>query len=109
MSAEFLDHADTPARIAKGDKLLRQQSHADGRTIGFRDLVSMHGREPIAAEELAHRRSRPRLGQKVILRLRRHRSSPRRLSNPTSIGWLFATAWAAPDGVRASQSRFPRT
>src|SRR5690242_21782843 len=58
MGAELVHQPDAALGVAKGDEALTEQLDAHRRAIRPRQLLGQHGGDPIAAEELAHRRAR---------------------------------------------------
>ncbi len=58
MRAERVDQADVAVRIAKGDQIFAQQADADRWAVGFGHFRTQERRLPVAAHQIAHRRSR---------------------------------------------------
>ncbi len=102
VGAELVDEAELALGIAEGDETLAEQLQAHRRAIGFRQFLAEKRRHPVATEEIAHRRSRVRLRQIVVLFLAKHETSPLTpLPRPLAQGgrqYMTRTRWAATPG-----------
>src|SRR5207244_7538249 len=65
--AELVDQAEAILRVAKCYEFFRKNLYPDGRAIGLGQLGGEQRRQPVAAEELAHRRARAGAGQQFVL------------------------------------------
>src|SRR6266700_561228 len=77
MGAELVHQSETALGIPKRNESLRQKLDAHRRAIRLRQLFRQHGRDPIAPEQVAHRRVRPGPGEKVVELAGRHRPGSR--------------------------------
>jgi hypothetical protein len=57
---------------AEGDEVFAQQPQAHGGAIGFGELLGEHGRQPVAAEQVAHRRAGADLGDVLVFLAAQH-------------------------------------
>src|SRR3954468_4691150 len=76
MRAELVDQPDAALRVAEGDEPLGEKLDPHRRTIRLGDLLRHQRRDPVAAEQVAHRRVRPGLGEEIVLLARGHRRWP---------------------------------
>ncbi len=60
VGAELVDQTVLAVAVAEGEQPLRQDLHPHRRAIVFRQLLDQQRRQPIGAEQLAHRRCRGR-------------------------------------------------
>src|SRR6185437_10521424 len=74
MGAILLEEADAPVRRAECDEILAEQAHALRRAIRF-ERRRPRRRVPELAQHFAHRRTRPDLGQTLVIFLAQHDSS----------------------------------
>ena len=72
VGAEFVDHADAPLRVAECQQPLGKKFDAHRRAVRLRHFVRQQRWNPIAPEQVAHRRARPGLGQKIVVLARGH-------------------------------------
>jgi hypothetical protein len=70
--AKLVNQAEAPIGIPKGEQAFRQDFHPHRRALVFGKLFGQQRGQPIAAEHVAHRRSRPGLGQKIVLVFAQH-------------------------------------
>ena len=63
------DEADDAVRIAKRDQVFAEQAHARGRTVAFGHFFREQRREPVAAEQVAHRRAGSDSGEAFVIGL----------------------------------------
>jgi hypothetical protein len=69
---ELVDQAETPLGIAKRQHPLRQQLQFDRRPTRFLNFLGQQRRQPVTAEQLAHRRAITRLRQQIVLFFPQH-------------------------------------
>src|SRR6185503_4740666 len=67
VGAELVDQAETVGSVAEGDQALGQELHPHGRAVGLGQLLGEQRRQPVAAEQLAHRRAGAGTDQQFIL------------------------------------------
>src|SRR5204862_4474776 len=67
MGAELVDQPEPPLRVTEREQALREQLHADWRTVVVRELFGQQRRNPVAAEQPAHRRAGTGQREQVIL------------------------------------------
>ena len=82
MRAKFVDQAVAPIGVPKCEQSFRQQLYAHRRAFVLRKLFGEQRRDPIATEQLAHRRARASLRQQIVLFFSEHcglRSNLRRM------------------------------
>ncbi len=77
--AAFGEHAEPSLGIAEDDEVFAQHARADGRTIGRGDLFRQAGRQPMAAHDLAHRRSAFDAGEQIVVFPGDHDACPKYL------------------------------
>jgi hypothetical protein len=70
------EDADAAAGVFEADEIFAKDSKANGSAIRRGQFLGKQDRQPEAAKELAHRRSRPCSGQQFVVFLGEHRSSP---------------------------------
>ena len=75
--ATLPDQADRPARVAEGDQVLAQQPDPARRPVGLADLRRQAGRDPVAAQQVPHRRPRADPGEDLVVFGRQHGAPPR--------------------------------
>ncbi len=73
VGAELVHQADAALRIAERDQPLRQELHAHRRAIRLRQLGRHQRRDPVAAEQRAHRRAGAGQREEVVQFARGHR------------------------------------
>ncbi len=76
VSAELVDESQPSVRVAECDQPLRKELYPDGRTVVLRKLLRQQRRQPIAAEQPAHRCSGAGLCQEIVLFLPEHFGEP---------------------------------
>src|SRR5204862_7683371 len=67
VGAELVDQPETVPGVAKCDEALREQLDPHRRAIRLGQLLGEQRRQPVAPEELAHRRARAGARQKFVL------------------------------------------
>src|SRR5262245_33670428 len=72
VGAELVDQPEASVRVPKGQQPLREQFDADRGPFILGQLARQERRQPIAPEQIAHRRARTGLGQQLVLRSRQH-------------------------------------
>ena len=72
MRARLLNEADLSVGIPERDEVLAEQSHAHRIAVGIGDLLGEQGRQPVAAEDLAHRRGALDPGEQLVILVREH-------------------------------------
>src|SRR5215813_15571103 len=95
MGAELVDQSELAAGVAKRQQPLGQQLHPYRRTVVLGEFFGQQRGQPIAAEQLAARRSGAGLGQKIILLFSQHGAPPR--------SWVMGAE--TPDQRRVSRLR----
>ena len=70
--AEGIDQADLALRVAKRDQVLAEQLDAHGRAVGLRHFLDQQRRDPVAPEQVAHRRAGPDAGQAFVILRTQH-------------------------------------
>jgi hypothetical protein len=76
MRAELVDQAIAALAVAEGDETLGQQLDAYRSAVVLGQFLRQQRRHPVAAEQVAHRRARPCLGQEVVLFFSQHAQPP---------------------------------
>ena len=76
MRTKRIDDADVAVRIAKRYQIFAQQTHAHRRAVGFGQLFGKQRREPVAAEQVPHRRARTDTGEAFVILLTQHSAAP---------------------------------
>ena len=72
MRTELIDQRVTAADIAPGKQALGKDLYTDGRTFVFRQFLGKEDGNPIAAQQVAHRRSRANPRKQFALFMRQH-------------------------------------
>ncbi len=76
MGTEFVDQPEPPAAVAERDQPFRKHLDPHRRTVVLRQLGGEQHRRPVAAEQCAHRGSRPGLGDEFVLVFPKHAQPP---------------------------------
>jgi hypothetical protein len=69
----FVDQTIAAMAVAKRDQPLRKELHPHRRAVVFRQFLRQNRRSPVAAEQLTHRGTGTRLGDKFVLLFPQHR------------------------------------
>ena len=99
--AMLIDDADAPARVSERQQLLAHDRDFLGHPVGFGQLLRQQNRQPEAAQQLAHRRSRTGFGQEFIVLCTEHGGPPdycfeqawRRSRGPSTWSRLASRRW----------------
>src|SRR6185295_4428888 len=67
MSAELVHQAEAVGGIAKSDQALREKLDTHGRAVGLGQFFDEQCRQPVTAEEIAHRRAGSGADEQFIL------------------------------------------
>ena len=78
MRAELVDQAEPSLAVAERDEPLGQHLDPHRRTVVLGQLLGEQHRHPVAAEQCAHRRARPGLGDEIVLFFSEHARPPGR-------------------------------
>src|SRR5262249_19611957 len=91
MSAELIDQRIAPLRVAPAEQPLGQKLHPHRRALVLRQLAREQCRQPVAAEQPAHRGAGTGLGGIIVLFFSEH----------------DVTLWSRPDATWRDGARGP--
>ena len=72
VGAPLAHQAYAAGRVAEGNEVLTEDAQAQGIAVGMRQLMRDEDRLPVAAHQLAHRRTGPHAGQSFVVPGRKH-------------------------------------
>jgi hypothetical protein len=75
VGARLRHQAHLPRGVTKGEEVLTQEPHAQGRSFGMGKFGGQQGRHPILPQEVAHQGPGPDACQEIVLFLAQHAAS----------------------------------